>query len=117
MLGSLLMTFLDKSGDAPLRWLELWGYPDGTLNLVIASDEEGVDVEYHFPCAPYHLREVVEGCPFQVSSKEGFVLLDRKDEHISASFQRSGEQGWQYAIPISDFRSAVDELSEYAYLM
>jgi len=108
MWGTLLVAFCERGGESSTRCLELWAYPDTTLNLVINRGDAQGDVEYSFPCAPYQLIGVLRGQAFEARTTEGAVTLSRDDGVITASFMpASGACGWQQSIPLEPFASAL----------
>src|SRR5580704_3841800 len=110
MKSQLVMTFLDRGEQGSHRWLEIWVFRDGTLNLVIASEAKKESEEYTFPCAPYHLRNVLAGAQFQTAGPAGFVKMLREGDHVVATFMRStDDQGWSQVIPVRDIDDSLLE--------
>jgi hypothetical protein len=108
MLGELLVSFYQREHAGASRWLEIWAYPDSTLNLVIASDSTEESEEHSFPCAPHHITNVLNGFDFQTSGPSGFVMLQRQGDALVAEFQRrTDERGWTQSIPVEDFRDSL----------
>lgn len=104
------MTFLDRGDAGSHRWLEIWVFRDGTLNLVIASEAAKESEEYAFPCAPYHLRNVLAGAQFQTAGPAGFVKMHREGDHVVAAFMRATDaQGWSQMIDVRDIDDSLLE--------
>ena len=115
MTSQLVTTFLDRGAEGLNRWLEIWVFRDGTLNLVIASDSAKDTEEHVFPCAPYHLRNVLAGSHFQTAGPAGYVMMYRKGDEIIASFERSGEsKGWSQVIDVKDVDDSLQEAARMA---
>lgn len=108
MRGTLLGAFCERGSEASTRCLELWAYPDTTLNLVINRVDAHGDVEYAFPCAPYQLVGVLLDQTFRTQSVSGVVVLSRDGDNVTASFTpATGTGGWQQSVSIEPFASAL----------
>ena len=115
MTSQLVMTFLDRGDTGSTRWLEIWVFRDGTLNLVIASDSARETEEHVFPCAPYHLRNMLEGAHFQTAGPAGYVMMSRQGDEVIAKFERTGDaKGWTQAIPVEEIDNSLLEAAKLA---
>jgi hypothetical protein len=103
MTSQLVSTFVERGEPGNNRWLEIWVFRDGTLNLVIASGCTKNPEEHVFPCAPYHVRHVLAGAKFQTTGPAGCVLLRREGEVVVATFISQGDDvGWSQVIPVPE---------------
>ena len=116
MVGELIVTFCEGGQEGPSRWLEVWSFPDDTLNLVIASAEVELQ-EYYFPCSRHMLQAVAAGCDYQIAGPAGYVFLRREGERLCAEFRRSDDRhGWSQCVPLQEFQVALAESGRGAYL-
>jgi len=108
MWGTLLGAFCERGSEATTRCLELWAYPDTTLNLVINQVDAYGDVEYAFPCAPYQLLGVLLEQTFRTQNVSGVVVLSREGDCVTATFTpATGTGGWQQTVSVEPFASAL----------
>lgn len=109
MTGLLAATFLDRSSEAMARWLELWVYRDGTLNVVVSSDSSAKNVEHCFPCAPYQIRQVLEGVPFKTSTEEGVMRFHREGDAFVAELENLKlGQAWKHSVPVGELVGGLE---------
>ena len=114
MVGTLVVTFCDRGHEGPARWLEVWSFPDGSLNLVIASSDATVSEEYVFPCAAHTLAAAAAGCDYQVSGPSGWVFLRAEGNRMCAEFRRHEDnRGWIQCIPLAEFREAIEAVQPH----
>ncbi len=115
MTSQLVTTFVERGESGSNRWLEIWVFRDGTLNLVIASDSTKDTEEHVFPCAPYHLRNVLAGSHFQTAGPAGYVMLCREGDQVIATFERNGDAtGWSQEIPVQEVDDSLLEAARMA---
>lgn len=109
MQGQLLGAFCERGGEATVRCLELWAYPDTTLNLVVNRAGAEEELEYSFPCAVYQLFTLLEGPrELRFHTDEGTIVVRREDENLSATFtSASGTVAWDHSVPVEPFVSAL----------
>ena len=108
MWGTLLGAFCERGNEASTRCLELWAYPDTTLNLVINQADSFGDLEYAFPCSPYQLLGVLRDQSFRAQTADGTVLISRDGDTVRATFTpASGSEGWQHTVAVEPFASAL----------
>lgn len=109
MQGQLLGAFCERGGGATVCCLELWAYPDTTLNLVVNRAGAEEELEYSFPCAVYQLFNVLEG-PRELTfhTSEGTIAVRRDEENLTATFiSASGSVAWVHSVPVEPFVSAL----------
>lgn len=63
-----------------------------------------------FDCHTHLLRAVVDGAPLQVSTKQGFCLLERRGAVIKLEFGIVGEGRQSCDFPIDDFVAALEQI-------
>jgi hypothetical protein len=110
MIGKLVITFCERSAAGPPKALELWSFPDGTLNIVVASDSEQRQTEWSFPCAIEQLQSVLFGKPLILRDSEDRPMqLARVDDRICATYSAFGEN-WRQCIDVVELQQVFGEL-------
>jgi hypothetical protein len=88
--------------------LELWAYPDTTLNLVVNRFGPDGEEEYAFPCATHHLVNVLRRRPFVTETDDGTVSLERYEDSVRTEFLSSSQDdGWIQSVPVEPCVSAL----------
>lgn len=113
MRGVLLGAFCERGSDHTSRCLELWAYPDTTLNLVVNRLGPEGDEEHAFPCAPHQLVNVlVENKSFRSQTPEGTVVVEREDDQVTAEFvSTKGDDRWRHSVPVEPFQNALAQVT------
>jgi hypothetical protein len=106
MLGELIATFCERSEMRHLKAIELWAYPDGTLNCVVSRCGSRVSLESAFPCHSSQLQGIMEGRSIRLENEEGCVIIERTGARICARFSGFGE-AWCQCIDVDSFAEAV----------
>jgi hypothetical protein len=115
MTCQLVTTFLEKAEQGSHRWLEIWVFRDGTLNLVVASDSGDDSEEHVFACAPYQLRKVLAGGRYQSANEFGTLEMRLEDDTVIARFDRhDGSEGWSLSAPVEDVDDGLLEAARMA---
>lgn len=115
MKGTLLGAFCERGDEQPARCLELWVFPDSSVNLVLNRQTPGGEEEHSFPMALYQLLNVLRKKTFRAESACGTVVLQREEGLVFAEF-RSETLGpsWRYCIPIEPFAHALAQVAPEA---
>lgn len=112
MRGELLGAFCERGCDQTSQCLELWAYPDTSLNLVVNQHTPQGESEYAFPCAPHQLVNVLNNKSFLSETDEGTVRVEREADTVKAEFVSSdGNERWQHSVPIAPFQNALAQVS------
>jgi hypothetical protein len=106
MVGELLTAFCERSIAGTLKAFELWTYPDGTLNIVVVSEDDRGKQEACFPCAAHQLQAVIDGKQLQLDNGSETLRLIRLDDFVSAEF--SG--GWRQCLEVEALQDALDRM-------
>ena len=115
MTGVLLGAFCERGGVDSTRCLELWAYPDSTLNVVVNRFGIEGDEEYAFPCAPHQLVNVLRNRSFETETLAGVVRIQRDEDNVTARFTSSTkEDGWLHSVPVEPFVSALAQVAPEA---
>ena len=115
MWGKLLGAFCERGGENLTRCLELWAYPDTSLNLVVNCAGGEGEREFAFPCAPHQLVGVLENQTFRSQTDEGAVVIRRDRDSVTAAFTpASGDAGWKHSVPIEPFATALIQVAPEA---
>jgi len=107
MIGDLLASFCERGREGGTQCLELWTYPDRTLNVVVTRVSKMDEDEYSFPCAPHHVMGVLQGTrAFRSQNQDAGLVLQRHEDVVIA--QVSGVEGaWEQRVPLESFESAL----------
>jgi hypothetical protein len=112
MRGVLLGAFCERGSDDSSRCLELWAYPDTSLNLVVNRLSADGDEEYAFPCAPHHLIKVLKNESFRSETEDGSVVVEREADNVTAEFVSSkGDERWRHSVPVEPFQNALAQVT------
>jgi hypothetical protein len=115
MTGVLLGAFCERGGADATRCLELWAYPDTSLNLVVNRYGPDGEEEYSFPCAPHHLVNVLRHLPFKTVTIDGTVIIERQADRVTTHFTSADLQGgWMQSVPVEPFVSALAQVAPEA---
>ena len=108
MVGTLVWTSCERGAEQNLRYLELWSYPDGTLNLVAIS--EGAEgCEHAFPVCVEQLQGILEGHTMHLRCEHLDLLLERSDDRVCAHC-KSESRSWTHCVAVSEFADIVEDL-------
>jgi hypothetical protein len=108
MVGKLIVTFCEREKWGSHKAIELWAYPDGTLNLVVARGGQDEGSESSFPCMISQLWNVLEGHPVEFEHGDAHVTIDECEGLICASFHRNGD-GWRQCIEMTVFEEGLEQ--------
>ena len=115
MTSQLVTTFVERGDRGSNRWLEIWVFRDGTLNLVVASESESCSEEHVFACAQYHLRNVLAGAHYQTTGPAGRIDMVRVDEMVEVTFTGTDMlEGWTQNITVEDVDCSLLEAAKMA---
>ncbi|MGV3617542.1 MAG: hypothetical protein ACO1SV_19625 [Fimbriimonas sp.] len=109
MIGDLLASFCERGKEGGTQCLELWTYPDQTLNVVVTRVSREDEAEYAFPCAPHHVLGVLDGSrPFRSQVGNVGLTLERADDQVRAWVSAPAEgYEWQQLVPVDSLESAL----------
>jgi hypothetical protein len=84
MIGRLIATFCERPRAGTPHALELWAFPDGTLNLVLSEEGVASTGEHAFPCFSEHLEWALDGREVKLrnAADECVRLMGRGDKLI-----------------------------------
>lgn len=117
MKGVLLGAFCERGGIELTRCLELWAYPDTTLNVVVNRFGPEGEEEYAFPCALHNLVGVLQHRPFKQVGAAGTVAIERNGDSVTALYRSAdGSDGWRHSVPVETFISALVQIAPEASL-
>ncbi|CAN5484477.1 hypothetical protein BH11ARM1_BH11ARM1_07470 [soil metagenome] len=102
MTGNLLVTFCNKEDMSDHQAVELWGYPDGTANLVLYRESGGNAYEKAFVCIVSRLREVANGRELRLENDDSVVKITRSERKVCAEVSTPGET-WKQCIDAQEF--------------
>ena len=108
MIGNLVWTGCERSADSRLQFLELWSYPDGTLNIV-AANEAHDDCEHTFPIAVEQLEGILRGRPLQLHCAHVCLKLEAIDDRVCSTCQTQFES-WTQCVPLGEFCELIHEI-------
>lgn len=114
MKGTLLGAFCERGNGLATRCLELWAYPDTTLNLVVNRFDGREEYEYAFPCAPHQLVNVLQNRSFETETSEGKVVLERENDLVKAGFQSTDGEAWEHSVEVEPFVNALAQVAPEA---
>lgn len=100
MVGNLVVAFCERGSS---HSIEIWAYPDATLNLVVASDGR----ETSFPCSIFQLLRVSEGRSVVLLNEDGQATLHRSESKVCVHVECRGER-WDDCIDASLYDEAID---------
>jgi|GEM_PF-2616397 len=109
MTGVLLGAFCERGVDRTTCCLELWSFPDTSINVVLNRFGPDGETEYAFPCAPHHLIGVLMNVPFLCETGESRVSITRSEEHLVAVVMAEEGVGWRQSVPIEAFAGVLYE--------
>lgn len=109
MLGTLLWTGCEKTSKEKIQTLELWSFPDGTLNLV-ANHGGPVEDEHTFPICIEQLDGVLRGRVLTLRSDDDVRLTVEHTHHRVCADYRSGDETWKHCVPVDEFRDVVEDI-------
>lgn len=110
MVGELFITFCERSIQGAMRALEIWSYPDSTLNVVVASENGKEKREASFPCSPNQLQKMLDGRRLTLENGSEVLRIQRLDEFVSAEYH-CPEAGWRQCVEADALQDAVDRLT------
>ena len=112
MRGELLGAFCERGGNDISHCLELWAYPDTSLNLVVNQYTPEGESEYAFPCAPHQLVNVLKNKSFLSETEDGRVKVEREENTLKAEFiSTDGNERWEHSVPVGPFQNALAQVS------
>jgi len=94
--------------------MDLWAFPDATLNLVLVESGPTDEREYAFPCAPFQLVRVLRGETFRSANADGEVRLSRNGDCVAAELRPNHGKGWVQCVPVPSLASAIEALDPEA---
>jgi hypothetical protein len=113
MRGNLVASFCERSDGQPSRCLEIWSYPDSSLNLVVNRLDEKESQEHVFPCAPHHLVEVLKYKTFHSVTEHGTIFMNRNETVVKAEFTSgSKKEYWSHDVSVGAFAEALAVVSD-----
>jgi hypothetical protein len=93
-----------------LRDLTNWSKTAVWNTNIVASDSARDTEEHVFPCAPYHLRNVLAGAHFQTAGPAGYVMMCRCGNEVIAKFERAADsKGWTQVVAVKDIDESLLE--------
>lgn len=109
MVGDLLASFCERRLKGGTQCLELWTYPDETLNVVVSRFDDQTEIEFSFPFATEQLLEVVSGDrSLKRVGKEADLTLELKDGVVRATVHPLGDyEDWQQQVPAESISRAL----------
>jgi hypothetical protein len=108
MVGKLIVTFCERGELGTHKAIELWAYPDGTMNLVVARDDQGEGSESSFPCALSQLWKVSENRRVELEHEDARVRIERRGSLVCASFDRDAD-GWRQCIEATVYEEGLEQ--------
>ncbi|MDR3689486.1 MAG: hypothetical protein P4L46_08920 [Fimbriimonas sp.] len=113
MVGELSVSFCQRKNGETSLLIDLWSYPDGTCNLVVALPVSSPGGEDVFPCAPSQLSAVLEGRVFSLTGAHGSIVIEKSVDRVCAQYTcLTTSRSVRHCLPVDDFRRAVDALAE-----
>jgi hypothetical protein len=109
MVGELFITFCERSIQGAMRALEIWAYPDSTVNLVVATEDGAKKREAAFPCAQSQLQSVIDGRRLTLENGAAVLRVQRCEDYVSADYYCAGD-GWRQCIEVEALQEAVDRM-------
>lgn len=108
MVGELLATFCERCEEGGTQSIELWTYPDHTLNVVVTRVSSELEAEFSFPVAPHQVASVVlDAKPLRTACEYADLTLERHAEHIVARINHSEEEPWEHRVPADSLHHAL----------
>lgn len=113
MRGNLVASFCERSDGQPCRCLEIWLYPDSSLNLVVNRLDKRESQEHVFPCAPHHLVEVLKYKTFRSVTEGGSIYMNRDESVVKAEFtSNSSDDNWSHDVAVGAFAEALAVITD-----
>jgi hypothetical protein len=109
MIGDLLASFCERGTEGGTQCLELWTFPDQTLNVVVTRVSREDEAEYAFPCAAHHVVGVLNGSrTFRSQVGTAGLTLERtEDDQVRAHVSDTEGEEWQQLVPVDSLESAL----------
>ena len=106
MKGVILWTGCEQGGQEHINILELWLFPDGTLN-VLAITGGDKSREHVFPVALEQLESVINGKSLEFVQGFASLRLELRDTRIVAQCEISGTISEQ-TVALADFTDFIE---------
>ncbi len=105
MKGELLWIGCEKGGEDRLKVLELWTFPDGTLNILAVTDHT-TGVEHSFPVGLERLEGVLRGKPVEFFATDVVLRIRRCETMVCAECVVRDRVAKQ-CVSISEFEDVI----------
>ena len=115
MVGELVYTMCGMHGASRGRFLELWAYPDGSLNLVTSDCSETDGTEQSFPCMIEQLERALDETRVVLRNQTHTLILFGMDDCVCGELLMScGRRLWDHCMDREEFTDMLGALNGIA---
>lgn len=108
MIGDLLASFCERGQGGGLRYLELWRFPDGTLNVVANKLQASHELEYSFPCGLPQMVAMLDGRrPFRSEIEGAKIVMSREEDQVRAEVTTPTGETWTQQVSMESVEAAL----------
>lgn len=115
MTGRLAATFFGRAPKKRAVFFELWAYPDGTFNLVLADPQGDGRDEIFMPCSLPQLVGLTRGGRLSFHHEDGVLSVFVSDNRVCAErYSPAFDRRFRICIDGDEFRHAIELLQNDA---